>query len=109
MIEVATDQQATIFELAQIAAGMARQAFLRPNRPEGPAADDVVDAILPASPLAAEIFKTLIRCHVKNRDQRINKEFIDRMSGQIPGSTPGGPLGHIMGGPPAPFSEMGKI
>lgn len=107
MIEVPQEQLSTIFEAAQHAAQMARSAFTPAGHP-GATADEPIEAMLPASPLAAEIFKTLIRCHVKNRDQRLIDDFQAQLRNGIPANAGQAPVGGPVGANPM-MREMGRI
>lgn len=100
MIEVPQEQLTTIYELANQAAGMARAAW---QNAANPSQTSDIDAILPASPLAAEIFKTLVRCHVQAKTDRAVAEAEAAMRK----ARPEGAM--VQGSPFSPPSGMGRI
>lgn len=93
MIEIPGEQLTTIYELAAQAVSMTRSAFGNPNSTQE---SEDVGVILPTSPLAAEIFKTLVRCHVQNKQQRILDDTQAQLRSNIPerGPMTGGALGY---------------
>jgi hypothetical protein len=91
MIEIPPDQENTIYELAERAIVMTRAALCRAcglNSATVQGGQDSrveqLEATLPASPVAAEIFKTLVRCHTQNKQQKVLDEAQAQLKTNLP-------------------------